>query len=73
MNVPQWLENDIKTLALKDARLSCVIYELYNKYANRSLSGLDVDERLKFLTMANERLDYIDNNIEIIKYAITNY
>lgn len=69
MEIPNWLKEDVKKLGLSEVRLSCAIYELYDKYANGE-SPYDIDDRLKHLNMVNERLDYIDNNIIAIKFAI---
>jgi len=73
MNAPEWLLEDIKRLALEEVRLSCAIYELYKYYANTFHGHIGVDEHLERLTLENERLDWIDENTDVIKYAITNY
>ena len=71
--IPQWLFDDVKDLALEEVRLSCAIYELYNHYADTYVQNLPIDERSALLDLCNERLDWIDNNADLIKYAINNY
>jgi len=71
--IPQWLFDDVKRLALEEVRLSCAIYDLYDYYANTRKPELDVDENLEWLILVNERLDWIDSNADLIKYAINNY
>lgn len=71
MEVPEWLRHDIKILGIKDVRLSCAIFELYNKYGMSKCPYEDIDERLSYLRLMNERLDYIDSNIDVVKNAIT--
>ena len=71
--IPQWLKDDIKWFALEEVRLSCAIYVLYDYYANTRKPELSVDENLEWLTLVNERLDWIDSNADLIEYAINNY
>lgn len=70
MHIPHWLKQDVKALGLDGVRLTCAIYELYDKYANGE-SPYDIDERLAHLTLVNKRLDYLDNNVLAVKYAIS--
>lgn len=71
-DIPQWLKEDVKTLALEEVRLSCAIHDLYKHYADAPTNHMGVDERSKFLSMVNERLDWIDSNTNIIEYTINN-
>lgn len=73
MNVPYWLQEDINKLRLNDVRLSRAIYELYNHYTNSHHKDLSLGETMKLLTLENQRLDWIDKNIEVIEYAINTY
>ena len=68
--IPQWLFDDVKRLNLEDVRLSCAIYELYDYYANTFVQNLPIDESSALLDLYNERLDWIDDNSNLIKYAI---
>lgn len=68
--IPQWLIDDINNLRLADVRLSCAIYELYNYYAETRRPELTLDENSEWLTLVNERLDWIDKNTDLIDFAI---
>lgn len=68
--IPQWLIDDIDLLRLSDVRLSCAIYELYKHYAETNRPELTLDENSEWLNLVNERLDWIDKNTELIKFAI---
>ena len=68
--IPQWLINDINDLNLADVRLSCAVYELYDHYAETRKPELTIDENSKWLDLVNERLDWIDNNIGLLDFAI---
>ena len=70
--IPKWLEDDINKLNLKDVRLSCAIYELYNYYANdKTWSDFsEIEMYSDYVDMCVNRLSFIDDNIDMIKYLI---
>ena len=71
--IPKWLKEDVKNLALEEVRLSCAVHDLYKHYADTPTSHMEVDERSEFLMLVNDRLDWIDSNIDIVEYTINNY
>lgn len=73
--IPQWLIDDIEELSLADLRISCVIYELFKHYEDKikgckeKVTGKISDD----IALYDRRLDWIDNHIRVIYYAVTNY
>lgn len=71
--IPKWLEDDINKLNLKDVRLSCAIYELYNYYTNDKTWRDFPDIKLysDYVTLCIRRLNYIDDNFEMVRHLIS--
>ncbi|HZG73333.1 MAG TPA: hypothetical protein VEY51_17495 [Chondromyces sp.] len=70
-NAPEWLTKDIDEMIEKaeaDIRISYVISELYNKYSfNATHLFSAMTENHEWATVSRERLNFIDNNIDLIQ------
>jgi hypothetical protein len=73
-NAPDWLIDDLDSIAKKEKtklRLSFVISELYSRYSFgiRHITA-SMNKSTEWSATAHDRLNYIDNNIDLIQYMI---
>ncbi|QIZ06569.1 hypothetical protein HFZ78_07500 [Priestia megaterium] len=73
-NAPSWLNDDLEGIAKKEKtklRISFVISELYSRYtfSYRHITA-SMNQSSEWSTTARERLNFIDNNIDLIQYMI---
>jgi hypothetical protein len=73
-NAPAWLNDDLDGIAKKEKtklRISFVISELYSRYtfSYRHITA-SMNHSSEWSTTARERLNFIDNNIDLIQYMI---
>lgn len=73
-NAPSWLNEDLENIANKEKgklRISFVISELYSKYtfSYRHIFS-SMGQSSEWTVIARERLNFIDNNIDLIEYML---
>ncbi|EKN65930.1 hypothetical protein BABA_18077 [Neobacillus bataviensis LMG 21833] len=74
-NAPAWLIEDLENIVNKEKtvklRISYVISELYSKYAfsYRHIFS-SMGQSSEWAVIARERLNLIDNNIDLIEYMM---
>jgi hypothetical protein len=76
-NAPEWLFTDIKNI-IKDSkdnnRISFVISELYKRYTfNFTHLFAAMDQNSEWSVISRERLNFIDNNIDLIQAMMKKY
>ena len=73
-HAPDWLKEDIESIIQKadgNIRISYVISKLYNKYtfnATHVLAALG--SNTEWTNISRERLNMIDNNIDLIQFIL---
>ncbi|QGQ45283.1 hypothetical protein [Metabacillus sediminilitoris] len=76
-NAPEWLFADIENI-IKDSkdnnRISFVISELYKRYTfNFTHLFAAMDQNSEWSVISRERLNFIDNNIDLIQAMMKKY
>lgn len=76
-NSPDWLMDDVKNILSKKSgqiRLSYVISELYSRYTF-SLKHITsaMNQSSEWSTISHDRLNFIDNNMDLIQYIIKRF
>ncbi len=73
-HAPAWLKEDIESLMKEtngNIRISYVIRELYNKYNfNATHVFASMDQNTEWPVISRERLNIIDNNIDLIQLML---
>ncbi|WP_078412540.1 hypothetical protein [Priestia abyssalis] len=74
LNAPIWLKEDIEKIRKKangNIRISYVIKELYNKYTfNATHIFAAINQNTEWTAISRERLNIIDNNIDLIQLIL---
>lgn len=73
-NSPDWLRDDMEIILNKidgQIRLSFVVSELYSRYSF-SIKHITsaMNQSSEWAILSHDRLNYIDNNIDLIEYMI---
>jgi hypothetical protein len=73
-NAPTWLKEDLENIKKKEKsklRISFVISELYSRYtfSYRHITS-SMSHSSEWSNTSRERLNFIDNNIDLIQYMI---
>lgn len=73
---PEWLKSDIETIISnsKNKRISFVISELYKRYTfNFTHLFAAMHQNSEWNVISRERLNFIDNNIDLIQAMMKKY
>ena len=74
-NTPDWLVEDLESIAKKESlkirRISYVISELYSRYSFsfRHITS-SMNQSTEWATTSHDRLNFIDNNLDLIEYIV---
>lgn len=76
-NAPEWLTQDLESIIKKknsSMRIGYIISELYSKYTfGIKHIATAMTQNTEWSVLAHDRLNFIDNNIDLIYYMIKKY